>query len=167
MIQRIKLASLGLILLAAACGPLARAAFKEPEIQLSGLRIGGLGLKGGLVYVKLHIENPNSFDIESLNLTYDLQLRDPEAEARGGDGWVSLAQGSFDETVEVRGESSTEVEIPVRFTFEGMSGALRALRDTGILEYRVSGTVTVSKPVKKVLRYRHQGSVDAAEFVLR
>ncbi|HEY8469044.1 MAG TPA: LEA type 2 family protein [Longimicrobiales bacterium] len=130
---------------------------REPEVHLAGIRLGGLGLRGGVLYVRLNVVNPNSFALEALGLTYDVELSDPAAEQDGG--WVDLAEGRFEETVRVAARDSSVVEIPVEFTYAGASAALRSLLDKGTFDYRVRGEISVSKPVRTAVPYRHSGTV--------
>jgi len=140
-------------ILLAACAP----RVSRPDVHVVGVRLGGLGLRGGLVYVQLSVINPNDFALEAVGLTYDLELRDPAA---GGDGqWVDLAEGRFGETVRVPARDSAVVEIPIEFTYAGAGAALRSILDLGTLSYRVSGEVALSKPVRTGVPYRHSGTV--------
>lgn len=154
--RRIRIASTVAALVAillAACAPrLAR-----PDVHLVGVRLGGLGLRGGLVYVQLGVINPNDFPLEAAGLTYDVELRDPGAD---GDGtWVDLAEGRFSEDVRVPARDSTVVEIPVEFTYVGASAALRSVLELGTFSYRVRGEVALSDPVRMEVPYRHSGTV--------
>ena len=54
-----------LVVGAAACVP----RIEEPEVRLAGVRLGGLGLQGGLVYVRLSVVNPNRFGLEAASST--------------------------------------------------------------------------------------------------
>lgn len=139
--------------LAAACAP----RLTRPEVRLVGVRLGGLGLRGGLVYVQLNVVNPNDFPLEAAALTYDLDLSDPAADGDGG--WVDLAEGRFNERVHVPARDSTIVEIPVEFTYTGAGAALRSILDLGTFSYRVRGDVALSEPVRTEVPYRHTGTV--------
>jgi len=142
-----------LMILLAACAP----RVSRPDVHLVGVRLGGLGLRGGLVYVQLSVVNPNSFPLEATGLTYDLELRDPAAD---GDGqWVDLAEGRFSENVRVAAHDSAVVEIPVEFTYAGAGAALRSILDLGTFSYRVRGAVALSGPVRTEVPYRHSGTV--------
>jgi len=140
-------------MLLTACAP----RVSRPDVHLVGVRLGGLGLRGGLVYVQLSVVNPNDFPLEATGLTYNLGLRDPTT---GGDGeWVDLAEGRFGESVRVGARDSSIVEIPVEFTYTGAGAALRSILDRGTLSYRVSGAVALSRPLRTEVPYRHSGTV--------
>jgi len=154
--RRIGVASTVAVLVAillAACAP----RLSRPDVHLVGVRLGGLGLRGGLVYVRLSVVNPNDFPLEAAGLTYDLELRDPAADGAGE--WVDLAEGRFTEDVRVPARDSSIVEIPVEFTYAGAGAALRSILDLGTVSYRVRGEVALSGPVRTEVPYRHSGTV--------
>ena len=63
-----------------ACG----AGLERPEVRLDGVRLGGLGFQGGLVYVSLSVFNPNGRELSAERLTYDFDVADPGGESAGG-----------------------------------------------------------------------------------
>lgn len=132
--------------------------FKQPQVRLDGVRLGGIGLSGGLVYVQLAVINPNGFDLRADRLSYDLQLKDPQDPSK----WVPLANGTYDQQVSVDAHDSTRVEIPVQFSYAGAGPAVQSVLDRGTLNYRVSGQVAVSKPLDTTVPYRHEGVVSLA-----
>jgi LEA14-like dessication related protein len=146
-----------LALVALAAGGCA-GAFTQPEIRFDGVRVGSLGLRGGLLYAQLHVTNPNRFAFETASMSYDLELRAPASagqEAR----WVRVAQGTYDERVRVEGRQGRLVEIPIEFTYAGLEGALRSVLDQGTVNYRVEGTVQVVDPLRRQVPYRRTGVV--------
>jgi LEA14-like dessication related protein len=147
------------LLLAATLGVTGCAgAFSQPEIRFDGVRVGSLGLRGGLLYAQLHVTNPNRFAFQAANLTYDLELRAP---ATGGQEarWVRIAQGTYEEPVRVEGGRGLLVEIPIEFTYAGLEGALRSVLDQGTVNYRVAGVVQVVDPLRRQVPYRRTGVV--------
>lgn len=139
------------VLLAAGCS----GAYQQPEVQLEGIRVGGIGLRGGTLYAQVLVSNPNRFDLETRSLTYDLQVTHPDDPA----DWVSFAQGTIDERVRVGSRSSTILEVPVQFRFDDMGGALRQILDTGTFNYRVTGDVRLAEPIGRTFPYRKTGTV--------
>jgi LEA14-like dessication related protein len=128
--------------------------YRQPEIRFDGIRLGGLGLSGGTVYAQLHVINPNSFTLRTSELTYDLEL----AEAGGTDDrWLQLAEGTLSERIEVAGNDSTVVEVPIDFAYRDLGGALRSVLERGTVDYRVSGTVQLVDPVRRSVPYRRTG----------
>lgn len=131
--------------------------FEQPEVRLDGLRLAGLGTRGGTIYARLHIANPNGYRLEASSLTYDLDL----AQAAGTEDldWVRFADGEYARPVAVDANDSTIVEVPVDFTFDGMSGVARSVLERGTLDYRVSGVIGVREPVRRDVPFRHTGKV--------
>ena len=55
------------VLLASAC-----ATVKRPEIELIGVRVGGVGLRGATLIAELDVNNPNGFEITTDSIAYQL-----------------------------------------------------------------------------------------------
>ena len=130
--------------------------FEQPAVRLEGVRLGSIGLRGGLLYAQLSVSNPNDFGLETRSLTYDLQLADAETV---DPEWVSLADGTYDEPIVVGARDSTQLEVPVEFSFENVSALAQVLLDRGVVDYRVSGVVDVREPVSRSVPYRRSGKV--------
>jgi LEA14-like dessication related protein len=148
--------ALGLALAATACIP----SFHQPDIRLDGVRLGGLGLRGGTLYALLSIANPNGYALETTGLSYDLELNDPGATA--DDGWIRIAQGTFDDTLRVSGKDSTVVEVPIDFSYQGAGAAMRSIMDRGTFDYRITGIVNVRDPIRRSVPYRRIGKISMA-----
>jgi LEA14-like dessication related protein len=131
-------------------------ALKEPEVRLEGLRLGSIGLQGGLLYARIHVHNPNRFEIQAAAVEYDLDLGDAQG---GTTGWIKLSEGIFEEEIRIPGRDSIQVDVPVRFSFGGVGGALMSLLETGTVEYRVRGSVDIRRPVRRDVPFRRQGVV--------
>jgi LEA14-like dessication related protein len=150
------LALAGIVVLAGCFG-----SFQQPEVRLDGVRLGSIGLGGGLLYAQLSVSNPNDFGLEARSLTYDLELADAAA---SDPEWVRLADGEFDEPIVVGARDSTRVEVPVEFSFANVSAIAQALLERGIVDYRVSGTVDVREPISRSVPYRRAGKVSFGSF---
>lgn len=120
----------------AACATVGRAAFKEPVVQLRDVRINGLGLTGGSMDVLLSVYNPNDFTLDASKMTYRIMVDS-----------VKFADGTVDSRFNVDGNDSTVVTIPVSFTYSGIGEAGRQMINTGSVNYRVSGAVSVGTPI--------------------
>lgn len=145
------MAGLGLLAAAvtlSACMP----RVQQPEIVLESVRLSSLGLRGGVVDVRLSIHNPNRFAVDARGLTYDLQLRDPDRE-----DWVAFTEGRLDGDLRVASRATREVSVPVEFTYRGLGEAMRSLIDRGAFDYRISGVVELQGPVRRDIRYQHAG----------
>lgn len=137
------------------------AAYQQPEIELEGVRVGSVGLRGGTLYAQLHVNNPNRFDLETQSMRYVVEVQDPGDAGR----WIQFAEGEYDEVVRVGSRSSTVVEIPISFRYDEMGGAFRSILDTGSFNYRVSGDVRLSEPIGRTFPYRKTGVVSMSRRV--
>ena len=113
-----------------------RHAFGGPVVTLRDVRLNGLGLTGGSLDVVLGVYNPNGFRLDATRLTYRVV----------GDSF-NLATGALDSPFTVAQGDQTTVRMPVSFTYGGLGQAGRELLNTGTLNYRVIGDVTVATPV--------------------
>jgi hypothetical protein len=64
------------------------AAYQQPEIELDGVRVGSIGLRGGTLYAQLHVNNPNRFDLETRSMRYVVEVQDPSDDGR----WIQFAE---------------------------------------------------------------------------
>jgi LEA14-like dessication related protein len=131
------------------------AGYQQPEVRFDGIRLGGLGLRGGTVYAQLHVLNPNRFSLRTDELSYDLELAGPGDDV----DWVRLAQGTFRERIEIEARDSALVEIPIEFAYADLGGAIRSILDRGTLDYRVTGRVRLTDPIDRSIPYRRTGKV--------
>jgi LEA14-like dessication related protein len=122
----------------AGCSALGRAAFKEPVVTLKTVNLRGVGLTGGSLDVTLAVENPNHFRLDATRLTYKVMM--------GGDS-VTVASGALDKLFSVQEGATSDVTIPVDFTYAGLGAAGRSLLNTGSVAYHVLGDVTVGSPI--------------------
>jgi LEA14-like dessication related protein len=120
----------------AACSTLGRQAFSEPIVTLKDVRIASMGLNGGNLDVKLNVYNPNGFRLDATRLTYRLLVDS-----------TPLANGVMDSRFTVQDKDSTTVTIPVAFSWSGLGAGIRSVFNTGAVNYRVNGDVTVGSPV--------------------
>ena len=125
-----------LALVSASCGGLGRGGFREPEVNFKDVRVGGLGLNGGTLSIVLSVYNPNSFRLDASRLTYQLIV-----------DTLPLGSGALDKHFTVASKDSTDVELPLRFTWSGAGGAVRNLINNGTVPYRVLGDLTVGSGV--------------------
>lgn len=143
----------GFVLFAAACSSV----FRQPVVTLETFRLDSIGLRGGTLVARVHLENPNGFDLRTDGLDYVIEVADRDGS--GEVAWRPLATGQFDEEIRVGANSAAYVDIPVQFSFSDMGGLLRPILDRGIIEYRVHGEVDVEDPVTRTVPYRHEGRV--------
>jgi LEA14-like dessication related protein len=126
---------------ATGCATLGRKVFKEPVVSFREMRVTGLGLAGGSLDVVLSVYNPNSYRLDATRLTYNLIVDS-----------IPFGNGAIDQTFAVQSGDSTLVRLPVTFTYAGIGSAGRSLLNTGTVNYRVTGDVTVGTPLGNFTR---------------
>lgn len=142
-------------LVISACGG---SVFKQPQVTLENVQLGGLGLRGGTLLVNLEVVNPNRFALNANQLSYELALRDPDVE--DDNSWVDFATGSYDIPFAVAAGDTANVQIPIEFTYAGIGGAANALLRSGTFTYRASGTVDVRTPLgTHAVPFQRRGTV--------
>ena len=150
--RRAAYATIGVIGLAGAgCATLGRAAFEEPVVELREFNVTGLGLTGGAVDVVLSVYNPNGYKLDALSMTYKVDVDS-----------IALGGGSLDGRFVVNSRDSSQVRLPVQFTYSGLGAAGRSLITSGTVNYRVRGDFTVSTPIGNFTRpYDRRGSYNS------
>lgn len=124
------------ILALAGCATLGMRHFKEPVVTFKDLKVTGLGVTGGSMEILLDVYNPNNFKLDGSRLTYHLMVDS-----------LTVGTGSYDSRFQVEKGQSSEIRLPFSFSYSGMSAAGRQLMQTGSVEYRVLGDVTVNTPL--------------------
>ena len=125
-----------MLLATVACSSLGRSVFKEPVVTLRDVRLNGVGLTGGSMDVILNVYNPNGYNLSATQMTYNLMVDS-----------VKFAEGLVQQRFEVAEGDSNTVRIPVSFTYAGIGEAGRQLINTGSVNYRVAGGLTVATPL--------------------
>lgn len=135
-----KLALVGLAATAAfgayGCASVARNAFAEPVVTLRDVKLQGIGMTGGSFDVVLSLYNPNGYRLDATQLNYNLFV-----------DTLRFASGTLNQQFTVQEKDSSIVRVPVNFTYSGVGEAGRQLLNTGSVNYRVAGDVTVATPV--------------------
>jgi LEA14-like dessication related protein len=121
----------------AGCSALGRQAFKEPIVRLQDVKVNGIGLTGGNLNVRLSVYNPNGYRLDATRMTYNVLVGDS----------VQFATGTVQDRFTVQSNDSSIVTIPVNFTYAGVGAAGRQLINSGGVNYRVQGDVTVGSVV--------------------
>jgi LEA14-like dessication related protein len=129
------------VLVATACASLGYAGFKEPVVTYKDAVITGLGVSGGSLEVVLNVYNPNSFRLDGTALTYRISVDS-----------VPFGSGTFSDRFVVQEGDSTQVKLPLSFTYAGVGQAGRQLIQMGSVQYTVSGEITVGTPIGNFTR---------------
>jgi LEA14-like dessication related protein len=125
------------------CSMLGHASFEQPEVHLRDVKLRSFGTTGGNLDVVLSVYNPNHFRLDATKLTYVVSMANDS---------VKVADGELASRFTVQDRDSTLVTIPVSFTYAGLGAAGASLRNTGAVNYRVSGDVTVGTPIGNFTR---------------
>ncbi|MGI9076481.1 MAG: LEA type 2 family protein [Gemmatimonadaceae bacterium] len=136
MRKTIAFAAAAAIITGAGCKSLATRTFAEPVVTFRDVKINGLGLTGGSLDINLSVYNPNGYDLDATRLTYKL--------------WVDSLEfgtGAIDKRFTVQEKDSSIVALPLNFNWQGVGSAGRELLNTGSVNYRVTGDITVRSPL--------------------
>lgn len=136
MQRMLMVAVMGAATAVAGCGAIGRQAFAEPVVTLRDVKLTGVGLTGGSLDVVLNVYNPNNFRLDASRMTYKVLM-----------DTTTFATGSLNRLMTVQEKDSSEVRIPVNFTFAGLGAAGRQIMNSGSVPYRVTGDFTVATPI--------------------
>jgi LEA14-like dessication related protein len=136
MTRLVLLAASAAVAASVGCASMGRQAFKEPVVSLRDVKVTGVGLNGGSLDVVLDVENPNGYSLDATRLTYRVLV-----------DTVQFATGVADSRFTVEGNKTTQVHLPITFTYAGVGQAGRQLLGTGSVNYTVAGDVTVGSPI--------------------
>lgn len=139
-----------LSVLASAC-----ASVRRPEIELTAVRLGGIGLRGASLIAELDINNQNDFDIETDSIAYRMFANT----SSDGSTWEPVLQRTFTQRIVIEEDKTTRVEIPIEFNYSELSGAARTIIDRGILNYRIEGQAFMREPLRRTIPFTKTGSV--------
>jgi LEA14-like dessication related protein len=134
-VRRIVFAVLGFAVMGA-CALLGRQAFQSPVVTLRDVRLNRLSLSGGTLDVILNVYNPNEFRLDASHFAYRLLV-----------DTLVVANGEVAERTTFQATDSGTVRIPVQFTFNAVGQAGQRLMQTGSVEYRVVGDITVASMI--------------------
>jgi LEA14-like dessication related protein len=124
-----------------ACKTVARQAWTEPVVTLQDVKLVGVGVTGGVLDITLNVYNPNNFRLDGSRITYRVFADS-----------VAVGGGSLDQQFTVQNGDSTQLKLPLSFTYAGLGAAARQLQNQGAVNYRVTGEIEVATPVGKFTR---------------
>lgn len=118
------------------CATLGRIRFQPLDVRLAEVQIMGLGFSGGTLNLVLDVHNPNGYEIRTQRLTADLELEE-----------THFGDATLERDVRLAPEGNTLVDVPLRFTWEGVGAGARALLGMGSVQYRMRGTLHAQTPM--------------------
>jgi len=126
---------------ATACKSVGKQMLQEPVVTLRDVKLVGVGATGGTLDILLNVYNPNGFRLDGNRLTYRVFADS-----------VSVGGGSLDQRFTVQNGDSTEIRLPLTFTYAGLGAAARQLQNQGSVNYRVMGEIEVATPIGNFTR---------------
>lgn len=139
----------------AACTAVSRLAFTEPTVELREIQIAGIGFSGGTLNLVLDVYNPNHYAIRGVDLATSVAI----------DG-TPFGDAELARALDIPAEDTSEVEVPLRFTWEGVGAGARALLQSGSVPYTLDGTVRVQSPIgEHAVQLSNSGRVSLRDLV--
>ena len=124
---------------------------EEPAVTMTGVDFRGISTEGLTFNLLLDVENPNGFGADISDLEYRVLLDNAE-----------VATGLQTDTIVVPAESVVEVGIPFIIVWGGMDKNLKKLLDGEEHEWRLKGSVRLSKgAMSRVFRFSENGTFNA------
>ncbi|HET9439001.1 MAG TPA: LEA type 2 family protein [Longimicrobiales bacterium] len=140
---------------AAVVGLLTGSCMESPTVDLTRVRVGGIGFQGATLIAELEVENPNRFALETDSVTFELQAQD----AGAGNAWTPVAAGAHAQRFRVEQKSAGRVEVPIELAYARLSAPVRSIIQSGRFNYRLSGAVFVRRPMPKRVPFAQDGSI--------
>lgn len=144
--------ALSISILGTSCAALQRLQFERPTIALEAVELTGIGAQGGSFNLWLEVYNPNEYDLRVVRTEAALQLEDTHF------GSVAL-----EESLTLPSADHARVVIPVRFTWEGIGAAARALLERGAVDYDMEATLWLSGPLNRKVTLQRRGEAPIRE----
>ena len=120
-----------------------------PQVDVMDVRLVGLGLTQQQLAVTLCVTNPNKTDLNSRRVTADLDV-----------SGQPLATGVSDLAVRLPPLSSTPVPFTVVTTVQNLGPQLLGILNSGRVDYRVHGFVSLEGALGITLPYSRSGRLD-------
>ncbi len=117
------------------CASLGRAAFERPTVELQSIVVKGVTTSGATLELLLAVTNPNVFAIDGAAVEVTLDIED-----------VRFGELTRAEPVHLPGQATTEVWVPIRFTWTGVGAAAKAVLASGEVSYVVEGGIDLVTP---------------------
>lgn len=124
---------------------------QKPVVTMTGVDFRGMSTEGLSFKLLVDVENPNGFGADISELEYRVLLDNME-----------VATGLQKDTVAVPAESTVEVAMPFTIVWSGIDKGLKKLLDGEEHEWRLKGSVKLSKgAMSRVFRFSENGKFDA------
>jgi LEA14-like dessication related protein len=139
--RRYKLAAIAAGVALAGCATMGMNKFQDPSIELTSMRIRGLGITGGAVDLVLSVTNPNNFDLRGTQLALGLDVEG-----------THLGDALLNDAFNLPKDKPTDVIVPLTFQWAGVGVAAQSALTYGTVKYQIKGTASLQTPwgVEKV-----------------
>jgi hypothetical protein len=121
----------------AGCRAVSRRLYRPPSVALRNVAVDGIGPTGGSLRVALLVRNRNFYPLSSAGMRYQLLVGDS----------LPIAAGVDSTHRRIGARDSTLVDLPVQVSFQGLSAAGRSIAASGLVAYRLVGTITLDTPL--------------------
>lgn len=122
-----------------ACQSVAKAVFTQPVVTLRDVKLASSSFTGGTLDVTLNVYNPNHYDLDVSQMTYEVIVDSAD-----------VGSGHTAQRVLLRSGDSTLVHLPVDFTWGGATAAGRLFAASGSVLYEVKGEIKAATAVGAV-----------------
>ena len=119
------------------CKEAADRVFQPPQAEFRGVKLGGVGLAGGVLDVTLLIRNPNAYRLTATGAQYRLLVSDS----------VEVGHGVTADTLSIGARDSATVRLPLDVNWAGLERALRGAARDGEADYRIVGQIRAQTPL--------------------
>ena len=131
------------------CASLGRAAFERPTVDLQSIVVKEVTSSGAILDVLLAVTNPNVFAIDGAGMEMTLDIDD-----------VRFGEVSRPDPLHLPGGATTDVWVPIRFTWAGIGAAARGILASGQVSYVVQGGIDLVTPYGSGhVPYQRSGSI--------
>jgi len=110
--------------------------FQEPAVHLDRAVVTGLGATGGTMDLVLGVYNPNQFALRGTRLQLGLDVEQSH-----------VGDLEYDDDFQVQKGDTTQLTVPLRFTWSGLASAARTALSAGEIPYTLNGQLTVDTPL--------------------
>ncbi len=109
---------------------------QKPKVKMKSVKLSGLSLKDIALDFTLGIENPNNVAITLAGFDYELLIEQN-----------SFLKGEQNKTVKIEAQGTSEVHIPVSFTFKQLYESFKTLKNADSIKYTLKTGFSFDVPI--------------------
>ena len=131
------------------CASLGRAAFQRPTVELQSIVVEEVTASGATVDLLFAVNNPNVFVIDGASMEVTLDIEE-----------VRFGELTRSEPIHLPGQATTDVWVPIRFTWAAVGAGAVAILASGEVSYQVEGGIDLVTPYGSGrVPYRRSGTL--------